>query len=157
MTKKPKVPIPDPFAPGFIGNHTLDHRPKVANALGELCSEWALMELRMFAVFATLTDAPIQISRAIFYELNATRTRTEMLKAVAVAALGIGHDYNDLDTLLGKINKTARKRNAYIHDAWSLPITDDTSTAQIRFSGDDPSGELEQIDSKDLRQLGKQT
>jgi hypothetical protein len=157
MPRHPKIPDPDPFAPGFIGNHTLDHRPEVAKALGELCSEWALMELRMFAVFATLTDAPPRISRAIFYELNAIRTRMEMLKAVAISVIGPGKEFDDLDALLGKINKTARRRNAYVHDPWSLPITDPTSAAQIRLSGDDPSGELEEIDWKDLRQIAKQT
>jgi hypothetical protein len=152
-----KLPDPDPFTAPFTGNHSLEHRPEIAKALGELCSEWALLELRMFAVFASLTGAPIRVSQAIFYELNATRTRAEMVKAVARAVLKKGSDCDNLDALLGKINKTAKKRNAYVHDVWSLPTTDKESALQMRLSGDDPSGKLDEIDLKDLLQLAKQT
>ena len=147
---------PDPFAPGFTAHHTLDHRPEIARAVGELCSEWALMELRMFALFATLTDAPLKVSRAIFYEMNSTRARTQMLEAVARAVIPDEEECTKLSNLLAKINKSARKRNGYVHDAWALPVTDDGAAAQMRLSGDAPSGTLEQIDLMDLCQLAGQ-
>ncbi len=146
----------DPFALGFEGSQSLEERPKIAEGIGRLCAEWALLELRMFGVFATLTDAPLPISRAIFYELTATRGRSQMVAAVASAVLGGGNELTGLKELLAKIDKTAKKRNAYIHDPYANPTDHPSASAQIRLSGDDAAGQLEEIESKDLLQLASQ-
>ena len=119
------------------------------------------MELKLFGVFATLSGAPLLMARTIFYSLHTTRTRCDMLKALAHAVLGgaepedLEHPLNKLDNLLRRINRSAGKRNAYVHDAWLAPVTDDKATAQLRLSGASSHGEIEEVKPKDMLQLAK--
>jgi hypothetical protein len=157
-----KTAKPDPFAPGFRADLNLEKRPALARALGELCAEWAHMELKMFGIFASLTGAPLLMSRTIFYSLHTTRARSDMLMSLARAVLGtvpegdVDHPLNKLETLLAAINRSAGKRNAYVHDAWVAPITDAEVTAQLRLSGDVSHGELGEKKPGDLSQLAQQ-
>jgi hypothetical protein len=50
-----KAPRSDPFAPSVKSDMHLERRPEYAKALGELCADWAMMELKLFGVFASLT------------------------------------------------------------------------------------------------------
>jgi hypothetical protein len=151
----------DPFAPGFTADMHLEHRPEYAKALGELCAAWAMMELKLFGVFTSLTGAPPLMSRTIFYSLHTTRARCEMVNALAKAVLGKAdkedpdHPLHTLDRLLSAINRSAAKRNAYIHDTWMAPVTDENATAQLRLSGEG-HGELQEVQSRDLLQLAQQ-
>jgi hypothetical protein len=66
------------------------------------------------------------------------------------------HPVSHLRKLLKAINRSAAKRNAYVHDAWVSPTNDAAATAQIRLSGEESHGEVEQINSADLMQLANQ-
>jgi hypothetical protein len=151
----------DPFAPGFTADNNLEKRPEMAAALGHLCAEWAAMEFKLFGVFTSLTGAPPLMSRTIFYSLHTTRTRCDLVMALARAVLGNAdeddteHAINTLDRLLQAINRSAGKRNAYIHDVWQAPQTDSEATAQLRLSGEG-HGKLKQIEPRDLEQLARQ-
>src|ERR1700732_4661823 len=104
---------PDPFAPGFSADLNLSKRPEFAKALGELCAAWAAMELKMFGVFASLTGAPLLMSRTIFYSLHTTRAGADMLMSLARSVLGKApngdteHPINKLETLLAAIGRSA--------------------------------------------------
>jgi hypothetical protein len=140
----------------------LENRPEYAKALGELCAEWAMMELKLFGVFASLTGAPLLMSRTIFYSLHTTRARCDVVMALAKSVLGKAdetdteHPINTLDKLLRAINRSATKRNAYIHDTWIAPSAHVEATAQLRLSGAESHGELQETEPRDLVQLGKQ-
>src|SRR6266478_8508221 len=121
---------PDPFSSAITYDMHLGKRPEFAKALGELSAEWAMMEFKLFGVFATLTGAPPQMSRTIFCSLRTTRARCDLVKELAHAVLGkadetdTDHPLHKLDRLLSAINRSAKKRNAYVHDVWMAPITD---------------------------------
>jgi hypothetical protein len=85
-----------------------------------------------------------------------------MVMALANAVLGKAeeldteHPINTLKRLLSAINRSASKRNAYIHDTWIAPHNQVTATAQLRLSGSDSRGQLEETKPNDLVQLAKQ-
>jgi hypothetical protein len=153
---------PDPFAPGRRSEMSLESRPEYAKALGELCADWAMMELKLFGVFASLTGAPLLMSRTIFYSLHTTRARCDMVMALANAVLGkadesdTDHPVNTLKRLLSAINRSASKRNAYVHDTWIAPHDHEDATAQLRLSGSDSRGQIEETKPRDLAQLANQ-
>jgi hypothetical protein len=81
--------------------------------------------------------------------------------ALAKAVLGnadkedVTDPVNALDRLLSAINRSAAKRNAYIHDTWLSLAGDSAITAQLRLSGQG-HGEIKEIEPKDLQQLATQ-
>jgi len=59
----------------------------------------------------------------------------------------------DLVTLLRGVSRTAKKRNAYIHDPWAMEPETPRTVSQLRRSGTEIHGEGRLVSGKDISQL----
>lgn len=141
-----------PVAASFPLN--LNATPKHAEALGHLVAAFAALEFTLFQLFRALLQADLNMARLTFYGLTAFRTKSEMTLALAKVRYRHNRDIKELETLLSKINKTANKRNQYIHDLW---CTDhDGDACQFRWGTKATAIEASKIRIQDIDQLTSQ-
>jgi hypothetical protein len=128
--------------------------PKHAEALGHLVAAFAALESTLFHLFLPLTHADINAARILFYNLTAFRTKSEMTLSLAKMRYRHNKDVTELEDLLKRINKSATKRNHYIHDLW---CTDrDLDACQFRWGNKAASVEASKIQVRDIEQLTNQ-
>ena len=140
--------------------HDLGYTPEIAAALGHMCVAWAALEWALFCLFHRLSDQPTALARASFYSHFSTRSRAELVLSAASMVLRGSQKreaaYKALDKLLKRVNRTAKKRNAYIHDPWAMEPIKPETTCQMRLSGGELEGQGEHVAEKDLFQLTQQ-
>lgn len=138
----------------------LDDKPEIAKEIGNLCAAWAAVEFRIFTIFSAMADVPVPIARAIFFSHHNSSARMDLLKGVAAMILREGGkpmpQYDELDRLLGKIEKSAKKRNKYIHDPYASRSEFSDDVHQLRLGGTAIHGEAKEIEKKDIEQLADQ-
>jgi hypothetical protein len=138
----------------------LGYTPEIATELGHLCVAWAALEFRMFCLFNRLSDLPVALARASFYSHRSTRDRGDLILTTAKMVLRGSQKreaaYTVLAKLLRSINRTAGKRNAYIHDPWAMEPDRPETVCQMRLSGSDLHGLGHLVSQKDLSQLTDQ-
>jgi hypothetical protein len=138
----------------------LDNTPPLAAELGNMCAAWAAVEFRIFTIFEAVSATPVPIARAIFYSHFNFTSRIRLLLAVAGMVFrnedGLTAEYTALDKLLGKITKSSKKRNQYIHDPYAARDAVSAEVTQLRLGGDDIHGEAKEVTKKDLEQLTNQ-
>jgi hypothetical protein len=135
----------------------LGFTPEIATELGHMCVAWAALEFRMFCLFNRLSDLPVALARASFYSHRSTRDRADLILTTAKMVLQGSQKrkaaYVVLVKLLRSINRTASKRNAYIHDPWAMEPDKPDTVCQMRLSGSDLHGTGQRVSQKDLSQL----
>lgn len=135
----------------------LDNAPDIATELGNMCAAWSALEFRLFVLFAIIGGMPSAIARATFYSHHTTRNRTQLIMRVAGMVFRdlpqAKRELELLDDLFGRIDKTAGKRNAYIHDPWAALNETTKEVAQLRFGGPGLVGKGRPIKKRDLTQL----
>lgn len=138
----------------------LGFTPEIATELGHMCVAWAALEFRMFCLFNRLSDLPVALARASFYSHRSTRDRGDLILTTAKMVLQGSQKreaaYTVLVKLLRSINRTASKRNAYIHDPWAMEPDRPETVCQMRLSGSDLHGLGQLVSQKDLLQLTDQ-
>jgi hypothetical protein len=138
----------------------LGFTPEIAKELGHMCVAWASLEFRMFCLFNRLSDLPVALARASFYSHRSTRDRGELILTTAKMVLRDSQKRQAAHAVLVKlirsINRTASKRNAYIHDPWAMEPDKPETVCQMRLSGDDLHGKGQRVSQKDLSQLTDQ-
>jgi hypothetical protein len=153
---------PSPYDPetGLWVLRDLGFTPVIAEELGHMCVAWAVLEWRLFALFNRLSALPTALARASFYSHHSTRNRCALVLSTAAMVLRDSQKreaaYKALAKRLDRINRTAAKRNAYIHDPWAMVPSDLTSVCQMRLSGKNIHGEGERVRGRDLAQLSNQ-
>jgi hypothetical protein len=150
---------PSPYDPetGLWVLRDLGFTPVIAEELGHMCVAWAALEWRLFCLYARLSDLPGALARASFYSHRSTRNRTDLILATAAMVLR-GSQKREavrsaLEARFKRINRTAAKRNAYIHDPWAMVPSDLGSVCQMRLSGDDVHDEGERVRGRDIAAL----
>jgi len=125
-----------------------------------MCAVFASVEWRMFCLFVRLSDTPVAIARATFYSHHNAANRASMVEATAAMVLRGTPELDaalaDLRALLTSINRSARKRNAYIHDPWAMEPDKPGTICQLRMGGSHINARGARVAEKDLRQLGIQ-
>jgi hypothetical protein len=149
-----------PFADDLWILRDLGFTPVIAEELGHMCVAWASLEWRLFCLFSRLSDLPVALARASFYTHHSTRNRTALVLRTAAMVLR-GSQKREavakaLERRIQKINRTAAKRNAYIHDPWAMTPGIFESTCQLRLSGAGLHGEGERVRGRDINQLTNQ-
>jgi hypothetical protein len=138
----------------------LGFTPEIATELGHMCVAWAALEFRVFCLFSRLSDLPIALARASFYSHRSTRDRGELILTTAKMVLRDSQKREAAHVVLVKlvrsINRTASKRNAYIHDPWGMEPDKPEAVCQMRLSGGDLYGLGQHVSQKDLSQLTDQ-
>ena len=138
----------------------LGHTPDLATELGHMCVAWAALEFRMFCLFNRLSDLPVALARASFYSHRSTRDRGDLILTTAKMVLRGSQKreaaYTTLVKLLRSVNRTASKRNAYIHDPWAMEPDSPETVCQMRLSGSNLHGLGQRVSQKDLSQLTDQ-
>ena len=132
----------------------LDATPKHAEALGHMVAAFAALEFTLFQQFRNFLRADINMARIVFYGLTAFRTKSEMTLSMAKVRYKHPSDVAALEDLLKRINKTANKRNQYIHDLWCTDI--DKDACQFRWGNKAAAIDASKIDLKDITQLTTQ-
>src|ERR1700738_4595895 len=116
----------------------LGFTPDIATELGHMCVAWAALEVQMFCLFNRLSDLPVALARASFYSHRSTRDRGDLILATAKMVLQGSQKrtaaYESLRKLLRSINRTASKRNSYIHDPWAMEPDRPETVCQMRLS-----------------------
>jgi hypothetical protein len=131
--------------------------PVIAEELGHMCVAWAALEWRLFCLFARLSDLPTALARASFYSHRSTRNRTDLILTTAAMVLRGSQKreaaHKALQARFKRINRTAAKRNAYIHDPWAMVPSDLESVCQMRLTGDDIHARGEPVRGRDIAAL----
>lgn len=138
----------------------LSFTPVIAEQLGHMCVAWALLEWRLFSLFSRLSDLPVALARASFFSHHSTRNRTTLILVTAAMVLRGSQKreaaHKALQKRVARVNRTAGKRNAYVHDPWAMKPSDLASVCQLRLGGKDIHGEGERVRGRDLFQLTNQ-
>jgi hypothetical protein len=140
----------------FVIRLDLDNAPDIAAELGSMCAAWAAIEFRLFAIYVLVTHFPTSLARATFYSHYNARNRINLLNAAAGMVLGTIPERQELDALLGKIGKTAKIRNKYIHDPWGAWKKKPDAVFQMRLGGAGQTGKGSPVQKHELTSLIKQ-
>ena len=135
----------------------LENAPDIATELGHMCVAWAAVEYRVFAFFVAITGIPITLARATFYSHFNTRGRIDLLLSVAgMVLLKDGSrtpEFLELEDILKRVGKTAKRRNTYIHDPWAAWDKFPHEVFQMKLGGKGLQGEGTAIKKKDIAAL----
>lgn len=138
----------------------LENAPEIATELGHVCVAWAAIEFRIFAFFVRLTGMSPPIARACFYSHFNAKSRFNLLLSVATMLFSQSDkplpELDELDKILAAINKTAQKRNKYIHDPWGAWDKQINSVFQVQLGGRELLGRGQNVKKNDLAQLTAQ-
>src|SRR4051812_23379261 len=122
--------------------------PEHMQQLGQICINWANLELGMYRLFVLMTELPAHLATKMFYAIESNRARRELLLNTGKALLEKDKDLSDLDNLLRRIGKTGGQRNKYIHDSWMVMISQKKARVwQMRVT----RGILQQVTIPDLK------
>jgi len=105
----------------------------------------------MYHLFELMSGSPPAIARSTFYAIDSNRGRREMLLGIGKVLIERKTDKTALENILGRIGKGSGQRNKYVHDTWGVASTEKHEIFQIRMSGVDATGTMEEVTLPDMK------
>jgi hypothetical protein len=96
----------------------LSEYPEYSRRVGEIVSLWSMIELRLSIIFGTLLRAPPWTAWQAFSAITNSRSRAEMVRALAAALDHRLPERDELVSLIERIRKAPAARNRYAHRPW---------------------------------------
>ena len=94
---------------------------------------------------------PPTLARAIFYAIESTRGRREMLLSLGVTLFAKASEQTILDDILRRVGKASSQRNKYVHDAWGVAQTAGREIFQLRLSEKGEQHAMQEITIPDMQ------
>jgi hypothetical protein len=124
---------------------------ELAPLIGHMTIEWNDIQATVFMIFHALMGTEINKSISIFFAIKSdTAQRDITLSLVREVLSRYSTLVSGLVTLFGAINKTAGRRNDFIHAIWQFPAGEGEFArvwldVRRRLSGRDPKVEIESL------------
>ncbi len=129
----------------------LDKEPAYAEQLGHVCVSWANLEWHMYQLFQLMSGSPPAIARSIFYAIDSSRGRREILSGLGGTLLEKQSDKTILEDILRRIGRSSSQRNKYVHDTWGVSNTSDHEIFQLRMSAPGATGTMQEVTIPDMK------
>ncbi|MCK1518070.1 hypothetical protein IVB22_37435 [Bradyrhizobium sp. 190] len=134
---------------------TLESEPRYAEQLGHISVEWANLEWHTYLTFELVSGSPPAVARSIFYAIDSTRGRREMVSGIGKALIDNDSEKNILDDILRRIGKSSAQRNKYIHDTWGVATTQKHEVFQLRMNQNDSSQKMDAVTIPDMQTVAE--
>lgn len=123
---------------------------KLAPSIGHMTNEWNDAQSFVFLIFHALLGSSILKAIAIFFAIKSDSGQRDVTLGLAKQVLQFHPDaLQKLTAVLGDLNKTAGRRNDFIHTIWHFAEDEGVIEAWLgvraRLVGKDPAVELENL------------
>jgi hypothetical protein len=119
---------------GYTDIDSLDHDPKLAQALGNMVVAWARAETVLVKLYAEVTGLHYNTAAVIYYKIPTFESRIRVLTGLIEEKQEPFPKRADMKKAVHKLAKLSSTRNHWVHGTWCCPTgTNDTVYFSMRL------------------------